>query len=102
MPQDLSYALTNVLGVATWYIIGIAYVSLAARYWPKDPNMRGKWTPWDVYHEFSTNKEYQHFSGINPLILVFAVSFTFFAVLTVWPYSVYCHAKRNFRPGKVK
>jgi hypothetical protein len=97
----LETALINTLGVATWYIIGIAYVSTASRYWPHNEQMRGKWLPWDVAEEFTKSSKSASFDAIPPKLHGFIFILGFFMFLTIWPAAVYNHAKRGFRtkPG---
>lgn len=95
-------ALINVLGVATWYLLGIAYVSTAARLWPYKEQFRSKWLPWDVAEELRKDQDSKHLFTFSDRILAFVIPLAFVMTLTIWPYLVYVHAKRKFRtePGK--
>jgi hypothetical protein len=93
----LSTALINTLGVATWYLLGAAYISLSVRYWPKIESMRGKWLPSDILHSIETDDDFRQFRHHPRTYLVTATILTFLMLLTIWPYTVYCHAKRGFR-----
>lgn len=94
-------ALINVLGVATWYLLGIAYVSTASRYWPYKEQYRSKWLPWDVREVFETDPDTKHLTAYPESILRFVIPLAFVMTLTIWPMLVYKHAKRGFRtkPG---
>lgn len=93
----LSEALINTLGVATWYILGIAYTSTASRYWPQKESFRGKWLPQDVYEVMSTDREYRQYQALPGNLLKVCVVVAFLMFLTIWPIAVYSHAKRKFR-----
>lgn len=98
--MTLSTALINTLGVATWYLFGIAYTSLASRFWPKLESMRGKWGPWDVLAEIDTNAELRGLRVIPEALRPFMINMAFFMFLTIWPIAIYNHAKRGFRTKK--
>lgn len=93
----LSTALINVLGVATWYLLGIAYVSTAARLWPFKEQFRSKWLPRDVRASLESDPDARHLFAYPEAILRIVIPLAFLIVLTVWPYLVYLHAKRGFR-----
>ena len=93
----LATALINVLGVATWYLLGIAYVSTASRLWPVKEQFRSKWLPWDVREAMEADPDAKHLFAYPEAILRIVIPLAFVIVLTVWPYMVYLHAKRGFR-----
>lgn len=88
--------------IILWYTLGIVYVSTASRHWPQKESMRGKWTPLDVLYAIDTDPEYSSFRRTPRKLLVISVFLTFVGLLTIWPVSVYNHAKRRFRtqPGQ--
>lgn len=96
-----SEALINVLGVATWYLLGVAYISTAARLWPYKEEFRSKWLPWDVAEQLRKDPDARHLFVYSSGMLAFIISLAFVTMLTIWPYSIYKHAKRGFRtqPG---
>jgi hypothetical protein len=98
----LSTALINVLGVSTWYLIGIAYMSTASRLWPYKEQFRSKWLPWDIREALESDPDSQHLFVHSRATLRIVIPLAFVMILTVWPYLVYLHAKRLFRttPGK--
>lgn len=96
----LAQALINVLGVATWYILGIAYTSTASRYWPQKESFRGKWTPRDVREELDEHPPITAWDAFPAQLRSFIVIAAFLMFLTVWPIAVYHHAKRKFRTQK--
>lgn len=94
----LTTAFINTLGVATWYLLGIAYVSTASRYWPHTEEIRGKWLPMDVMAEVEGKHPFDKIPSnmLGPVLIVAWLMF-----LTIWPVAIYNHAKRGFRtkPG---
>jgi hypothetical protein len=98
----LATVLINVLGVATWYLLGAAYISTAARHWPYKEEYRGKWLPWDVREAIEADPDTKHIAAYPEHILRFVLTLAFLMNLTVWPVSVYMHAKRQFRTGPGK
>jgi hypothetical protein len=97
----LTTALINVLGVATWYLLGIAYVSTASRLWPAKEQFRSKWLPWDVRESMEADPDSRHLFAYSAAILRIVIPLAFVMVLTIWPVLIYIHAKRGFRtkPG---
>ncbi len=97
----LTQALINVLGVATWYLVGIAYVSTAARLWPLKEEMRGKWLPSPAKDYLDENLPNGTWANFPEQLKTIIVCLAFFGLLSIWPVSVYNHAKRKFRtkPG---
>lgn len=97
----LSTALINTLGVATWYLLGMAYMSVSSRLWPYKEEFRSKWLPWDVAAELEKDPDARPLFAYSDRILAIVIPLAFLIVLTIWPYSVYKHARRGFRtqPG---
>lgn len=97
----MTEALINVLGVTTWYLIGIAYVSTASRYWPYKEQFRGKWLPWDIREAMESDPDAKPITSYPESILAIVIPLAFLMTLTIWPVLIYSHAKRGFRtkPG---
>ena len=94
--MTLSTALINTLGVATWYLFGIAYMSLSWNYWPKLESLRGMWTPGDTLHLLRTHPHFRAYHHLPTSMQVTGIIWGYLIFLTLWPVSLYFDAKRKF------
>lgn len=96
----ITTALINTLGVATWYLLGIAYTSVASRHWPYEERFRNKWSPRDIFDVFEQDPPNAAWEALSRQTKAIAITLAFFTMLTLWPVSIYKHAKRGFRTKK--